>query len=327
MSPNQNWPVMKKIKKPRHFLSITDLSAPEILRVLKLAKKLKNELKRKGHNKDVLQNKTMVMIFEKPSLRTRLSFEIGMTQLGGHAIYLAPTDIGMGKREPVSDVAKVTSSMCDLIMARTFSHQTVVDLAKYSSVPVINALSDREHPCQILADLMTIWEVKGKLKNLTLSYVGDAENNVTHSLVLAAALLGMNFHCAAPRGYWMSKKIVQMAIHINKKVKILETEQPNEAVTKADVVITDTWVSMGDEAEKERRLKIFKPYQVNQKLMRRAKKDAIFMHCLPAYRGNEVESRVIDGPQSRVFSEAENRLHAQKALILYLLKSSKKLEV
>ena len=265
------------------------------------------------------------MIFEKPSLRTRVSFEAGMTQLGGHAIYLAPSDIGMGKRESVADTAKVVSSMADIIMARTFSHKTVKKLAKYSKVPVINGLSDLEHPCQILADLMTIWEVKGKLKGLTISYVGDAENNVTHSLCLGAAILGIHFKCGSPKRYWMKKNVVGNAKKIAQKTKsiILETDNPKEAVKDADVVYTDTWVSMGDEREKEKRLKIFKPFQVNKQLMRLAKKDAIFMHDLPAYRGNEVTADVIDGKQSVVFQEAENRLHVQKALLVYLLNKNK----
>lgn len=261
------------------------------------------------------------MIFEKPSLRTRVSFETGMTQLGGHAIYLAPSDIGMGKRESVSDTAKVLSSMVNIIMARTFSHTTVTKLAKYSSVPVINALSDLEHPCQILADLMTTWEIKGILKDLTIGYVGDGENNIPHSLCLGAAILGMHFRCGSPKGYLMKKEVVGNAKKIAQKTgsKILETTDPKKAVEDADVVYTDTWVSMGDEKEKEKRLKTFKAYQVNKQLMKLAKKNAIFMHDLPAYRGNEVSADVIDGKQSVVFQEAENRLHAQKALLVYLL--------
>ncbi len=262
------------------------------------------------------------MIFEKPSLRTRLSFEAGMTQLGGHAIYLAPADIGMGKRESVADTAKVVSSMADIIMARTFSHATVEEFAKYSKVPVINGLSDLEHPCQILADLMTIWEVKKKLKGLKIAYVGDGENNVTHSLCLAAMMLGMNFVCGSPNGFWMKNEIVWNAKELAQKTKaeIFQTNDPNKAVKNADVIVTDTWVSMGDEAEKEKRLKLFIPYQVNKKLMSYTKKDVIFLHCLPAYRGNEVTEEIIDGPQSVVFQEAENRLHVQKALLVYLLR-------
>lgn len=314
----------KKTMSKKDFLSITDLSAEEIWQVFNVAKKLKYELKNKGKNKPVLQNKTLVMVFEKPSLRTRVSFETAMTQLGGHALYLAPADIGMGKRESVSDVAKVISSMADMIMARTFKHGTIVELAKNSKVPVINGLSDLEHPCQILADYMTIWEKKGKLEDLTICYVGDGENNVAHSLVLGAAILGMNFKCGAPKGYWMDEAVVKKAKELAEKtgVKIFEIENSKDAVKDADVVITDTWVSMGDEAGKEKRMKIFNPYQVNQKVMSLARKEAIFMHCLPAYRGNEVTNEVIDGEQSVVFQEAENRLHVQKALILFLFKKS-----
>ena len=305
----------------RHFLSITDFSRAEILALLAQAQRLKQTLKKTGRNQPVLAGKSLAMIFEKPSLRTRISFEIGMDQLGGHALYLAPADIGLGTREPVSDVGRVLSSMADIIMARTFAHQTVTDLAASSTVPVINALSDHEHPCQILADFLTILEVKGSLRGLTLAFIGDADNNVTHSLCLGAALLGMNFSVGAPEGYQMALGVVQQATDLAKKtgVTITQTTDPKEAVAGADVVITDTWVSMGDEAEKEIRLKTFGAYQVTSELMSLAKKDAIFLHCLPAYRGNEVAADVIDGPQSHVFAEAENRLHAQKALILKLL--------
>lgn len=295
--------------KKTDFTSITDITAEELVKLLKNALALKKDVKTMN---SALQNKTLVMIFEKPSLRTRLSFEIGMTQLGGHAIYLAPSDIGLGKRESIEDVAKVTSSMGDIIMARTFAHKTVTDLAKYASIPVINGLSDHEHPCQILADFQTILEVKGTLKGLTLSFVGDANNNVVHSLALGSALLGMKLRVAAPKGYLVNKDIV-------KQTGLFQTEDPAEAIKNADVVITDTWVSMGSESEKEVRINQLKPYQVNSRLMSLAKSDAIFMHCLPAYRGNEVTAEVIDGPQSVVFQEAENRLHAQKALLIYLM--------
>lgn len=309
----------------KHFISITDLSAQEIWEVLKLAKIIKSQLHTKGENKLFLKNNTLAMIFEKPSLRTRLSFETAMTQLGGHAIYLAPADIGMGKRESVSDTSKVVSSMVDVIMARTFKHETIVEMAKNSQVPVINGLSDLEHPCQILADLMTIWELKGKLTGLTIGYVGDGENNIIHPLCLASAILGINLKVGAPKGFWMNEDIVKQAhqLAVQSKSNIYETMSPDEAVTNVDVVVTDTWISMGDETEKEKRLKIFKQYQVNNELMKHAKKDAIFLHCLPAYRGNEVSSDVIDGQQSVVFQEAENRLHVQKGLLMYLLKGVK----
>lgn len=306
--------------KLRHFVSITDLTSHEIIKILNSAIKLKKELKKKGKNKLHLLNKTLVMIYEKPSLRTRLSFEIGMTQLGGHAIYLGPSDIQMGVRESVADIAKVTSRMGNLIMARTFKHSTVVDLSKNSAVPVINGLSDLEHPCQILADLMTIYEIKKKLKGLKISYIGDCENNVVHSFALSCALLGIDFSCAAPRGYEINKKILDTANQIAKKTEsnIIQLTNPQKAVENTDVVATDTWISMGDEAEKTKRLKTFKAYQVNGELMKLARKDAIFLHCLPAYRGNEVSTEVINGPQSVVFQEAENRLHAQKALMVFL---------
>lgn len=311
----------------KDFLSILDLSAKEILYILELAEKLKLELKTKGYNDPLLKSKSLVMIFEKPSLRTRLSFEVGMNQLGGHAVYLAPTDIGIGTREPISDIAQVASTMGDIIMAKTYKHETIKEFADYSTNPVINGLSDLEHPCQILADLLTILEKKGKFKGLKLAFLGDGENNVTHSLALACSLLGINFFVAAPYGYQMKDDILTLAQRIARENDsfITETYDPKEAIQRADVVYTDTWVSMGDEKEKEKRLSIFKKYQVTQGLMDLAKPDAIFMHDLPAYRGNEVTSEVIDGSQSVVIQQAENRLHAQKALIIYLLKGLKRL--
>ncbi|HVA96247.1 MAG TPA: ornithine carbamoyltransferase [Candidatus Acidoferrales bacterium] len=307
--------------KQKHLISISDLSSKEILDILQLAKSLKQKFNKSGTLGASLTNKSLIMIFEKPSLRTRLSFEIGMTKLGGHAVYLGPNDIGMGTRESISDIANVASRMGEIIMARTFKHQAIEELAKYSRVPVINALSDLEHPCQTLADLLTMLEVKGDLKGLQVTFIGDGENNVTHSLCLASALLGINFSCAAPSGYHMNKKIVDQAKTLAKKTgaSILETNKPETAIKNSDVVYTDTWVSMGDEKEKEKRLHTFKTYQVTTKLMKLAKKDAIFMHDLPAYRGNEVATEVIDGKQSIVFQQAENRMWAQMALILFLL--------
>lgn len=304
----------------KNFISVSDLSAKEIWQILTLAKKIKKELKAKGKNKPLLKGKQMVLLFEKPSLRTKLSFDIGMSQLGGHPVYFGPQEIGMGKRETVSDVAKVTSSMADLIVARVFNHQTLIEFAQNSKVPVVNALSDLEHPCQALADFLTILEIKGKLEGLTIAYLGDGNNNVTHSLALMSALLGANFRCASPKKFWMNQEIAEKAKHLGGN--ILQTEDPKQAAKDADVVYTDTWVSMGSEAEKDLRLKAFKPYQVTQELMKLAKKDAIFMHDLPAYRGNEVVAEVIDGKQSVVFHQAENRLHGQKALLLFLLKGN-----
>jgi ornithine carbamoyltransferase len=309
----------------KHFLRITDLDKKKFENILNISLFLKNELKRKGKNKAILKDKTMAMIFEKPSLRTRISFEIAMTQLGGHAIYLGPTDIQMGKRETPGDIGIVTSSMADIIMARTFRHQDIDQLALKSSVPVINALSDLEHPCQILADFLTILEKKGRINNLKIVYFGDGNNNVAHSLALASAILGSDFYCVAPQGYQLNKKIYKQALNIANKTKskIVQTQKSVTAVKNADVIVTDTWISMGDEAEKQKRLKVFPKYQVNSKLMSKAKKNAIFMHCLPAYRGKEVSSEVIDGPHSVVFQEAENRLHAQKGLLAFLFKGGK----
>lgn len=300
------------MKKPKHLLSILDLSPKEIWQIFQLAKKLKKELKNKGNNKPVLKGKSLALIFEKQSLRTRISFEIGMAHLGGHVVYLDPRDTGIGVRESEQDVAKVLSSMADIIAARTYAHQTIVNIAENSTIPVINALSDYEHPCQALTDLFTIWEIKGKIEGLKIAYVGDGENNVTHSLCLGSTMLGAIFSCGSPKGYWMNPIIVSKA---KKHGTVLETIDPKEAVKNADIVVTDTWISMGD-TDHKKRLQVFKKYQVNQKLMKEAKKDVIFMHCLPAYRGSEVTTDIIDGSQSVVFQEAENRMHVQKALIL-----------
>jgi ornithine carbamoyltransferase len=309
------------MSKLRHFLRITDLNKGEVEKVLNLSLKLKKQLKTKGKNsRPYFKDKTMAMIFEKPSLRTRISFEIGMTQLGGHAIYLGPSDIQMGKRETAADIGIVTSSMADIIMARTFKHSVIEELASGSSVPVINALSDLEHPCQILADFLTILEKKGRVSGLKIAYLGDGNNNVTHSFVLASALLSSSFYCASPKGYQMQQKIYKQAKQIAKKnkVEVIQTTDPKLASKDADVIVTDTWVSMGNEAEKKKRLKVFPSFQVDKKIMALAKPKAIFMHCLPAYRGKEVAAEVIDGPQSVVFQEAENRLHAQKGLMVFL---------
>lgn len=311
-----------KISK-KDFLSITDLSAKEIWQILSVAKKLKEEIKTKSINEKILDNNQMVMLFEKPSLRTKLSFDIAMNQLGGHSVYFGPEEIGLGKRESVSDVSKVVASMADLIVARVFNHKNLEILAENSKIPVINALSDLEHPCQALADFLTIWEIKDRLEGLILCFIGDGENNVPHSLSLGCALLGLDFICASPKGYRMDRNIVKQAKIIAKinGSKILETEDPKYAAQNADVIYTDTWVSMGDEIEKEKRLKIFQNYQVNKELMSLAKKDAIFMHDMPANRGCEVEDGVIDSLQSVVFQQAENRLHTEKALIALLLQN------
>ncbi len=310
------------MKLKRDFLSITDFSARQVSEVLAVAAKLKKQLKQTGKNRPILSGKTLIMIFEKPSLRTHASFEIGMTQLGGHALYFGPEHIGLGKRESIEHAATVLSRMGDVLMARVFDHQTVVDLAKYSAVPVINGLSDLEHPCQILADIMTMAEHKRKLKSIRLAYVGDGENNVAHSLGLASGLLGMHFAAACPKGYTMKREIVTKAKKLAKLSggSVTETYNPGDAAQGADVVYTDTWVSMGDEAEKAKRLKVFSAYQVDSALMSLAKPDAIFMHDMPAYLGREVTKNVFDSPQSVVYDQAENRLHAQKGLLVYLEK-------
>ncbi|MFA6080966.1 MAG: ornithine carbamoyltransferase [Patescibacteria group bacterium] len=309
----------------KDFLSITDLTKNEIIGLINLSIGLKEEMIRNGSNVQYLKNRTLTMIFEKPSLRTRISFETAMTQLGGHAINLTQADIGMGKRESVIDVAKVISSMTDIVMARVFEHSLVKELAKYSSVPVINGLSDLEHPCQILSDLLTIYEIKNKLKGLKIVYFGDGENNISHSLLLASSIFGMNFTAVCPKDYWMNRNVVKKALKIAKKngSQIIETNDPKKAALNADIIYTDTWISMGDEKEKEKRLNIFPKYQVTAKLMGQAKNDVIFMHDLPAYRNYEVSPEVIDGKQSVVYQQAENRLHAQKALLIYLLNNSK----
>lgn len=310
----------------KDFLSITDLSTKEIWKVLKLAKRLKRMRKSAGVSVFHPGGGNVAMLFEKPSLRTKLSFDIAINQLGGHSIYFSPQEVGLGKREAVADVGKVISSMADVIVARVFSHKVLQELADSSTSSVINALSDLEHPCQALADFLTIWEIKDKLEGLTLAFVGDGENNVPHSLALGSALLGINFKCASPKGFWMDKNIVKKAREIASKTgaEITETDDAKKAVQGADVVYTDTWISMGDEANQKERLKLFKPYQVNKRLMSLAKNNAIFMHDMPAYRGNEVSEEVIDGIQSVIFQQAENRLHAQKGLLVYLGETSKK---
>lgn len=309
------------MKKPkRDFLSITDISAREFGEILSLASTLKKQLRRTGKNTPLLAGKTLIQIYEKPSLRTHASFDIGMFQLGGHALYFGPEHIGLGKREPVKHAANVLSRMADILMARVFEHATVAELARHSGVPVINGLSDLEHPCQVLADIMTIAEHKGTLKGLKLAYAGDCDNNVTHSLALAAGMLGIHFVAASPSGYRMKPEIVTQARHSAKghASGIIELNDPREAVRGADIVYTDTWVSMGAEKEKKQRQNALKSYQVNAALMKLAKPDAIFMHDMPAYLGYEVTEEVFDSPQSVAYDQAENRLHAQKGLLAWL---------
>jgi len=301
--------------KGKDLIEIACMSRAEIETVLDSARRLKETAAPERQWK-ILEGKTMAMIFEKPSLRTRVSFEVGMTQLGGHAIYLAPADVQLGKRESIADAARTLDRMCDIIMARTFAHETVTDLALHSRVPVINGLSDLEHPCQALADFLTIIEKKEKLEGLKLAFIGDG-NNVAHSLMLLAAKVGTNFAIGCPEGYEPMEKVLRAAQAFAKETgaTVEVVRDPAKAVKDADVVCTDVWASMGQEEEAEERAKVFASYQVNAKLMKKAKPDAIFMHCLPAHRGSEVTDEVIDSPQSVVFDEAENRLHVQKAVM------------
>lgn len=301
----------------KDLISIHDLTVDQVAAILDTAIKVKANPE---DYEDFLRGCTMAMIFEKPSLRTRVSFETGMTQLGGHAIYLGPNDISLGKRESVPDIARTLDRMVDVIMARTFAHQSVLTLAEYAEVPVINGLSDYTHPCQVLADFQTITEKKGELKGLTLAYVGDG-NNMAHSLMFIGAKTGVSVRVVCPKGYEPRPDVLALASEDARETgaSITVTNDLNEGVNGADVVYTDVWASMGMEAEAEARKAIFRPYQVNAGLMAKAKEDAIFMHCLPAHRDDEVTDEVIESWQSVVFDEAENRLHAQKAVILRLM--------
>ena len=299
----------------KDFISLHDFTKEQILDMLKLAIKLKSELK-SGIAHPILKGKTLGMIFTKSSTRTRVSFEVGMTQLGGYPLFLSSADIQLGRGESIYDTANVLSRYLDGIMIRTYAHSDVTDLAKYATIPIINGLTDLLHPCQVLADLQTAYEHKGKLEGLKLAYLGDG-NNMAHSLLYGCAKTGMNIAVATPEGYMCDSEVVENAKSDAKQSgsEVIITNDPEEAIKNADVVYTDTWVSMGQEAEKEQRLKIFTPYQVNEKLFSKAADDAIFMHCLPAYRGFEVTEGVIDGAHSVIFDEAENRLHAQKAVM------------
>lgn len=305
----------------RNITGIKDLSRDDIELVLSVASFLKETNGTRTAHQVILPGRTLAMIFEKPSLRTRVTFETGMTQLGGHAIYLAPSDIQLGARETVPDVARNLSRWCDVIMARVFSHNTITGLAENSSIPVINALCDLEHPCQALADFQTIREKKGKLEGLKLAFIGDG-NNVANSLMLLAAKVGTNFAIGCPEGYEPLESVVQSARECAKATgaNIEVVTDPIEAVRGADVIYTDVWASMGQEAETELRKMAFSGYQVNSSLVSKAKPDAIVMHCLPAHRGDEITAEVLDGPQSVVLDEAENRLHAQKALLALVAK-------
>ena len=299
----------------KDLLSVSDLSSEDIRLLISNAIDMKAE----GWT-SLLSGKVLALMFEKPSLRTRVSFDVAMRQLGGHVIYLSPEEVGLGKRESIPDVARVLGRYVNAIAARTFSHQTLEVLAGYSAVPVINALSDLEHPCQALADLLTICEKKGALEGLVLAYIGDG-NNVAHSLMLAASLTGMNFRIASPADFGVQERILHLArgYAIDSGAEIYCTEEPHLAVSGADVVYTDVWTSMGQEAEAERRRQAFASYQVSSELLSLAREGAILMHPLPAHYGEEVAEGILDCPQSVVFDQAENRMHMQKALLAGML--------
>jgi ornithine carbamoyltransferase len=299
----------------KHLISLFDITADDMENIFKLSAQLKKELKA-GVPHHILKGKTLGMIFSKSSTRTRVSFEVGMYQLGGYPLFLSSNDIQLGRGETIYDTAQVLSRYIDGIMIRTFKHSDVEELARHGTIPVINGLTDLMHPCQILADLFTVLEVKGKLKGLKMAYVGDG-NNIANSLLHGCAKIGMDVSIAAPKGYECDEGVIEEARSDAKKSssRIVLTQDPVEAVTGADVIYTDTWVSMGQEAEKEVRIKTFMPYQVNKELFSKAAEDAMFLHCLPAYRGYEVTEEIIDGPNSYIFDEAENRLHVQKAVM------------
>ncbi|MCB9757842.1 MAG: ornithine carbamoyltransferase [Candidatus Omnitrophica bacterium] len=308
---------MKKPITKRDFVSLKSYTNAELAKLLDNAYRLKNA---KNRITDDLKGKTIGLIFQKPSNRTRVSFEVGIHQLGGNCIYLGPEEINLGKRETTSDVAQTLSRYLDGIVARTFSHKDVVELAKFATVPVINGLTDLSHPCQAMADMLTIREHLGALKGIQLTYIGDG-NNVCHSLMIISAKLGVNITIAYPKGYAPLDIVVKAAqeLALETGTKITLTTNPIEAIKKANVIYADTWVSMGQEKEAKKRLKIFNDYQINKKMVAYADKNYVFMHCLPAHRGQEVTEEIIDGSHSVIFDQAENRLHAQKAILLYLL--------
>lgn len=303
----------------KDFLAIADYSPEDLQAMLDLAVKLKNELQA-GGNEPILKGKVLGMIFQKPSLRTRVSFDMAMRQLGGDALYLSPAEIGLGQRESIADVARVLSGYVDALMARVFAHDHVLQLAQWASIPVVNGLSDYNHPCQGMADALTIQENFGNLKGLNVTFIGDG-NNVAVSLMHICAKLGANFTLAAPEGYEIGSKAIALANQFaaTSGTHLSFMRDPHEAVKDAHVIYTDTWTSMGQEEESKKREAVFPPFQVNAKLVSEARPDAIVMHCLPAHRGQEITDEVADGEHSRLFPQAHNRLHAQKAILVHML--------
>lgn len=316
-----------KIKPPQEalhpmkkdFLAIADHTPEELQGLLDLAVELKKE-HRSGGNRPLLAGKTLAMVFQKPSLRTRVSFEMAMRHVGGDALYLSPAEIGLGKRESIADVARVLSGYVEIVMARVFDHQHILGLAEWATVPVINGLSDYNHPCQALSDALTIYEAYGTLQGINVTYVGDG-NNVSASLMHVCAKLGANFTIGNPPGYDMSSETIdlgkQIAAESGSAINLLN--DPQAAVQDADVIYTDTWISMGQEEETKKREAVFPPFQINAALVAQAKPEVIVLHCLPAHRNHEITDEVADGPHSRLFPQAENRLHAQKAILVNLL--------
>jgi ornithine carbamoyltransferase len=302
----------------KHFISVADYSSQELRHTLDVAIRLKKQLKTTGKNDQLLANKTLALVFEKPSLRTRVSFAVAMTQLGGNGLLLRDEEVGLDKREPTPDVARVLSGMCDGIMARTFEHSKIEKLAEYATVPVINGLTDYSHPCQAMADLMTIEEHFGNLAGRTLAFIGDG-NNVARSLAVACGKFNMRFILAAPGGYELPGKDIDRIMSQVPQLDFVTTRDPQEAARDADVLYTDTWISMGQEKEKAQRVKDFTGFSIDEELMSIAPKHAVAMHCLPAYRGLEISDAVMEGPRSLVFPQAENRLHFQKGLIAVLM--------
>ncbi len=303
----------------KDYLAVADFSAEELQSILDTAIELKTEWKKKG-NPPLFKDKVLAMIFQKPSLRTRVSFDMAMRHLGGDALYLSPAEIGLGKRESIADIARVLSGYVDILMARVFDHQHILELGKWSEIPVINGLSDYNHPCQAAADALTIQENFGSLKGIKVTYIGDG-NNVAVSLMHFCAKLGADFTIGHPEGYGINPEAVALGekFAAESGSSIRQLNDPQAAVSGSQVIYTDTWVSMGQDEEAARRKEVFPPFQVNQSLLEEAEKDAIVLHCLPAHRGEEITDEVADGPNSRLFPQAHNRLHAQKAILVKLL--------
>jgi len=306
----------------KDFIAVSDYSPEELQGILDLSVDLKKEWQ-SGGNAPLLKGKVLAMVFQKPSLRTRVSFDMAMRHLGGDALYLSPAEIGLGQRESIADVARVLAGYVDAVMARVFEHEHVLQLAKWSKVPVINGLSDYNHPCQAMADALTIQEKFGRLKGLKIAFIGDG-NNVAVSLMHIATKLGAHFSIASPEGYDITPKAIEAAREFaaSSGSQLSFLRDPHEAVKNADVIYTDTWTSMGQEAETQKRAAVFPPYQVNQQLVSEANKDVIVMHCLPAHRGQEITDEVADGPHSALFPQAENRMHAQKGILVHLLRKA-----